>query len=333
MEQIIRQYADHNGLLLGICDARPLDIPDSFDLSAPFMPYARAQRINPRETMPWAKSIIVLGMGYRARETYTMDDQLRGLITAGAAGEDYHLSLRRHLSALEAIMRSLGDFQANAQVDTGPLNERGFAQRAGLGFAGRHGSLISERFGSFFHIGLLITDLLLRPTANTQQRQSSCGQCMACRKACPTGTINASESFQYTKCISYLTQKKGPLTFHEMDSIDISLYGCDICQNACPLNHDRYCGYLPSIAHIDQNRPKLSDILSLTNRAFNDRFGWTGMGWRGKNVIQRNAIIAAANQGRFHELMMPEGFENNLTDEGILMALAYARAKDRLPNT
>lgn len=288
IKDVIRQFERENGVIAGVCGADRLDYLDGVSLDAPFVSFEREMRINPRAVMPSAKSIVVLGVPYRKREAFALDNEYRGVFSIGAVGQDYHKSVHALLIALRDKMLAVCDFSSMIFVDTGPLLEREFAKKAGLGWQGRHFNIISDQFGSFFNIGLMLVDIYIPEDKPYDPGFSLCGECNACAKACPGGAISA-DGLDYKKCVSYLTQKKEDLTPWEKKIMAGSLYGCDICQNVCPFNADKFCG---DIDDIDAVRTRLFDIISMTNKDFREKYGHTAAGWRGKRLLQRNAAIA-----------------------------------------
>jgi len=180
------------------------------------------KRTDPQKVLPGAKSIIVLAANYgsrvksqesRARD-FTKRDDARpstlnsqpstGLIARYAQSTDYHDVLGGRLKQLTGFVNQLGGAETHSlwQVDTGPLLERDFAQRAGLGFAGKHTNLISRRFGNWILLGEIITTLELEPDA---PEKNHCGNCARCITACPTKAITAPFQLDARLCISYLT--------------------------------------------------------------------------------------------------------------------------------
>ena len=287
----ISAFTAAEGLIWGICDA---SAPDGLDellarADTPFVPKDRTLRTDPRRTMPGAKSIVVAGLGVKKRPAFVTDGEPRGIIAAGFIGPDYHAELRGRLTRLASFLPA----ETQIQVDNGPLAERAFAHRAGLGFYGKNGCLISRAFGSFFHIGLLLCDMPL-PAAVSEDPASRCGSCRLCIDACPTGALTGgTPAVNPRACLSAVTQKKGPLTEREAQNLNGRLFGCDICQHVCPYNEE-----VPTASPDERNAyyPKLSDILTMTAADFDVRFGNTAAAWRGKGVLQRNARALADAQ-------------------------------------
>jgi epoxyqueuosine reductase len=158
------------------------------------------------------------------------------LVSRYAWGDDYHDVIRRRmdrlLSALEAQHGS--SFAAKAYVDTGPVQERAFAQRAGLGWIGKNTCLINPEQGSWFFLSVILCALELEPDVPSFDR---CGTCTLCLDACPTGALVDAGVLDSRRCLSYLTiEVKGPLPEEWRDAVGQHVYGCDVCQDVCPYN-------------------------------------------------------------------------------------------------
>ena len=187
---------------------------------------------------PHARSVIVTATVYNTDRPYSIDrrDPLRAVVARYAWGDDYHVIVRQRLDALLDWMRQAAPepFESRLYVDTGPIQERVFAQYAGIGWIGKNSCLIDHELGSWLFLGCLISSLPLEPdTAGFDQ----CGECTACLTACPTGAIVAPRELDATRCISYLTIEQGreiPETLRP--AMRNMIYGCDICQDVCPWN-------------------------------------------------------------------------------------------------
>lgn len=294
-ESIINEFATKNGFSdVGICSAEDFEdlrqsLEDTGDTLLGFVEKNVEKRVSPRLTMPNAKSIIVLAKGYGKNVLVQSDAKLRGYISIGAVGEDYHIFMQRKLGELSQILKSKFNAECMAFADTGPLVDRAVAIRSGIGYKGKNGNVITENGGSAVFFGYIITNLHLK---HGEKSTFHCSNCNKCIKSCPTGAIGSGE-FKIQKCISYLTQQKRLLTRDEMKLIGLNLYGCDACQIVCKNNPKP----LEDITSIDDIMPLLEDILNMTNSTFKKRFGTTAMGWRGASVIKRNALAVLGNTG------------------------------------
>ena len=191
-------------------------------------------RIDPRQLVPGAKSVITLLLNY-----FPKDKQDAGTlkISKYAFGKDYHEVIREKLNKLiESIKINIGEIHGRGFVDSAPVLERTWAQRSGLGWVGKNGNLINKENGSFFFIATLITDLDLEP--DEPFAKDYCGTCTRCIDACPTDAILPGKIVDGSKCISYFTiELKDMLIPTEMKGkFDNWAFGCDICQDVCPWN-------------------------------------------------------------------------------------------------
>jgi epoxyqueuosine reductase len=191
-------------------------------------------RIDPRQLVPGAKSVITLLLNYFPNEKQP-NDALK--ISKYAYGKDYHEVIREKLNKyIENIKSEIGDFHGRGFVDSAPVLERTWAQRSGLGWVAKNGNLINKQMGSFFFIATLITDLDLVP--DEPFAKDFCGTCSRCIDACPTDAILPGKIVDGSKCISYFTiELKDMLIPNVMKGkFENWMFGCDICQDVCPWN-------------------------------------------------------------------------------------------------
>jgi epoxyqueuosine reductase len=191
-------------------------------------------RIDPRQLVPGAKSVITLLLNYFPKEK---QDAGNPKISKYAFGKDYHEVIREKLNKLiESIKINVGEIHGRGFVDSAPVLERTWAQRSGLGWVGKNGNLINKQMGSFFFIATLITDLDLE--ADEPYAKDYCGSCTRCIDACPTDAILPGKIVDGSKCISYFTiELKDMLIPTEMKGkFENWAFGCDICQDVCPWN-------------------------------------------------------------------------------------------------
>lgn len=253
-------------------------------------------RIYPERLLDSAKTIISIAVAYPhklsappPKTTYK-----RGKITPNSWGLDYHHIVGEKLEKLASGIEKLcddGSFERRAMVDTGALVDTAVAQRAGIGFIGKNGLVISKEFGSYMFLGELITNLEIEPD---QPVTYGCGDCRRCLDACPTSCLIGNSSMDAKRCLSFQTQDKGMMDLEFRKKIKTVIYGCDICQICCPYNK----GILNRpVTAIDPElaQPELIPFLNLSNGQFKEKFGMIAGSWRGKNILQRNAIIALAN--------------------------------------
>ena len=195
------------------------------------------KRADVRQVVPGARSVIVTATLYNTNRPYSSDvpaDVAR--ISRYAWGDDYHDVLKERLDDLLTWMHEQASdpFEGRAYVDTGPVQERVYAQYAGLGWIGKNTCLINPELGSWLFLGEIITTLELEPDT---QGLEQCGSCVKCLEACPTGALVQPGVLDSTRCLSYLTiEHRGdvPAAYHS--AIATHVYGCDICQEVCPYN-------------------------------------------------------------------------------------------------
>lgn len=259
-------FYDLGDVLGGHCDV-PMTEPDV------------QKRINPFLIMEDAKTIIACLCSYYCGER-------SGNLSKYARGVDYHFVMEDKLSQICGLLEEHG-YKAQAFSDNGALNDRYIAVRAGLGFIGKNGFLINEKYGTYTFIGYIITNCAIEPSEYKLTRCAECGRCM---RACPTGALGADGIDGY-KCLSYITQKKGELTAEERAVMRRcgSAWGCDICQDVCPHNKNIMQ------TDIDEFSTDLIDALELdeniSNREFKRKYGRRAFAWRGKTPLLRNLKI------------------------------------------
>jgi len=265
-----------------------------------YIPRSADRRADVRAVVPGARSVIVTGTVYNTVPPYASEETRRhvALISRYAWGDDYHDVLKKRLEALVAWMRaeSPQPFDARAYVDTGPVQERVYAQYAGLGWIGKNTCLINSELGSWLFLSEVICTLPLEPdTAALDQ----CGSCKRCLDACPTDALVAPGVLDATRCLSYLTiEIKGAIPAGLRAALGAHVYGCDICQDVCPYNQ----ASPQSDAAAWQARPGLDlpalvdlwrrpdvELRALLKGSAMTRAGLTG--------LRRNLAVAAGNSG------------------------------------
>jgi epoxyqueuosine reductase len=196
------------------------------------------RRADVRRILPSARSVIVTATIYNVDRPYSTEcaDPERAHIARYAWGDDYHDVIGGRLDRLLAWMREAAGtpFEARRYVDTGPVQERVYAQHAGIGWIGKNTCVINAQHGSWLFLGEIISDLPLDPDEPAIDR---CGTCTLCLEACPTGAIVAPGVLDSTRCISYLTiELRGEIPAALRGAIGAHVYGCDVCQEVCPWN-------------------------------------------------------------------------------------------------
>jgi len=227
------------------------------------------RRSRPADLIPGTVRIVSVRLDYfppRARAPLeVLHDPTLGYVSRYALGRDYHKVLRQRLQRLATrIERAIGPFGYRAFVDSAPVLEKAIAQKAGLGWIGKHTNLISERAGSWFFLGELYTDLPL--PVDPPRVQEHCGSCTACLPACPTGAIVAPWQLDARRCISYHTiELPGPIPVEFRRAMGNRIYGCDDCQLACPFDK-----FTAATREDDFNPRHALDAASLV-----ELFGWS----------------------------------------------------------
>ena len=252
------------------------------------------ERIKPKLSLASAKTIISIAVAYphKLKQQPQKTAYKRGKFTPNSWGLDYHYVLQDKLDRLaKGIEELTADFEYKGMVDTGALVDTAVAQRAGIGFIGKNGLVISKEFGSYMFLGELITNLDIEPD---QPVDYDCGDCNRCVTACPTSCLIGDGTMNAKRCLSFQTQDKGIMDLEFRKKIKTVIYGCDICQICCPYNkgldNPLATEIDPELAH-----PELLPFLELSNGQFKEKFGHIAGSWRGKNILQRNAVIALAN--------------------------------------
>jgi len=276
------------------------------------------KRADPQQVLASAKSIISLATAYGdSRNSSPTGDVLRvaysvdnasptqhatrntpALIARYARFTDYHDVLAERLKSLAEFVNQLGGEGARSlwYVDTGPLLERDLAQRAGIGFIGKHTNLISRRLGNWIFLAEILTTLELAPDAPEKNR---CGTCARCITACPTAAITAPFQLDARRCISYLTiELKGSIPIELRPAIGNRIYGCDDCLAACPWNRFAQEGkMMREHARSDLATPDLLELLTLNDAQFKDRFRGTPILRTKRRGLLRNVCVALGNTG------------------------------------
>ena len=269
------------------------------------------KRVDPQQVLANAKSIVSLAVSYTRKggtpavqsieeqtETGRQESRPSGIVARYARHTDYHDVLKEPLAKLSGFIDSIGPTGTRSlwYVDTGPLLERDLAQRAGLGFVGKHTNLISRSLGNWFFLAEIITTLELEPDVPEKNR---CGSCARCITACPTQAITAPFELDARKCISYLTiELKGSIPEEFRKAVGNRIYGCDDCLAVCPWNKFAQEGRLMKAhAKAELDQPDLLELLALDDAGFKQRFAGTPMIRTKRRGLLRNVCVALGNVG------------------------------------
>ena len=276
------------------------------------------KRLHPQHVLPGAKSIVSLVVSYardrrqetgdRRQETShlrrssiqhpvsSIQNPAPGCVALYAQHDDYHEVIGARLRLLTAFINQLGGAEIRSlwYVDTGPILERDLAQRAGLGFIGKHTNLISRQFGNWVFLAQILSTLELEPDEPERNR---CGSCVRCLAACPTGAITGPFQLDARRCISYLTiELKGSIPVELRPAIGNRIYGCDDCLAACPWNRfARQGSLMQPHSRPDLARPALLELLELDETEFKRRFTGTPLLRTRRRGFLRNVCVALGN--------------------------------------
>ncbi len=258
-----------------------------------------AKRVNPQQVLPGARSIITLAASYHNSNCQLpIADGKSGLIARYARFGDYHDLLGERLKQLTLFVDHLGGPGTRSlwYADTGPLLERDLAERAGLGFIGKHTNLISRRLGNWVFLSEIITTLGLEPDA---PEKNHCGSCTRCITACPTAAITGPFQLDARRCISYLTiELRGSIPLELRPAMGNRILGCDDCLEVCPWNRFARAGQLMKAhARPDVAQPDLLELLALDETGFNRRFAGTPIARARRRGLRRNVCVALGNTG------------------------------------
>ena len=220
------------------------------------------------------------------------------MIARYARFSDYPEVIGERLKALTEFVNQMGGSESRSlwYVDTGPILEREFAQRAGLGFIGKHTNVISRRFGNWIFLAEILTTLELEPDPAERNR---CGSCTRCIAACPTRAITAPFQLDSRRCISYLTiELKGPIPVELRPLMGQRIFGCDDCLEACPWNRfAREASMMRGYERPDLGGPGLLDLLALDAASFKRQFAGTPILRTKRRGLLRNVCVALGNVG------------------------------------
>ena len=237
---------------------------------------------------PGAGTVLVAAFPYYAGDR-------PGNLSLYSRGEDYHRVLRRRLGQVcQALEARYPGHAFVPGADSSPVPELAAAVRSGVGRVGRNGLLFVPPYGSYVFLGTVLTDLDVPVTAPLTG--SPCPEnCRACCKACPTGALT-EEGCDVAVCLSEVTQKKGALTETEAAHIKKSptVWGCDLCQRACPLNRDAALSPLPEFRENLLDSLTLDDLEGMSNKAFRRQYGDRAFAWRGISPLVRNLRVKEA---------------------------------------
>jgi epoxyqueuosine reductase len=298
-EQIKARARDIGFDLVGITTAQPPQhsqhlqqwLAKDFHGEMDYLARNTDKRVNPSKILADARSIVVVGLNH-----YTGDHDRTGRVARYAWGtRDYHEVMSGKLEQLAVGIAEMGGTGTRClgYVDTGPILERDLAQRAGIGFTGKHTNLISRKLGNWVFLGEILTNLEL--PADPPEREY-CGTCQRCMDVCPTRAIVGPYQLDARLCISYLTiELKGSIPVELRPLVGDHVFGCDDCLEVCPWN--RFAQQSPVREFQHRETPPLTDYLSWDEAKFRDFFRGTPIFRIKRRGFLRNVCVVLGNTG------------------------------------
>jgi epoxyqueuosine reductase len=292
------------------------------------------ERSDPAAVLPTVRSVVSLAVVYNTDHPHSTDadEPGRAAVARYAWGDDYHEVLRDRLRALVAWMATEAGpgFEAFSCVDTGPVQERVFAEQAGLGWIGKNTCLINPGLGSWLFLAEVLTNAELEPDAPGVDQ---CGTCTRCLEACPTGAIPEPYTVDATRCLSYLTiEVRGEIDAALRGELQGRVFGCDICQDVCPWNRRAATSDDPAWQPRDGfGAPRLLDLCRWSDEAWRAAIDGSAMTRAGLRRIRRSLAYAAAALPDDARAAALEALEAHPSAAGepAASALRWARAASR----
>lgn len=259
-----------------------------YNASMEYMNRNIEKRYDVRNILPNAKSVISLAIDYFVNDNHTNQNGC-GKISRYAWGKDYHLIMWEKLELLEEELKSIDpSFESKSYVDTGPVMDKAWAVRAGIGWMGKHTNVITREIGSWIFLATIITNYEFE---YNEIITDHCGTCRACIDACPTGAIVNEYIVDSNRCISFLTiENKGEISTEFKGKFDNWLFGCDICQDVCPWNKKFS---KPTSEHQFNSKGnkeiECDEVLNMTEEEFKKRFESSPISRAKLSGLKRNA--------------------------------------------
>jgi epoxyqueuosine reductase len=293
-----------------------------------------------RRSMPWARSVIVCAVNYNADAPLSIEpaDGKAGWIARYAwsgredgGGSDYHDVLLPKLRVVKSELKErFAGCETRCYVDTGPIVERGFAARAGVGWIAKNTCVINQQQGSWLLLGVIVTSLEIADEALSVVAADRCGSCTRCIDACPTDALIGQRQMDASRCIAYLTiEKKGSIDEELRPLMGRQVFGCDICQDVCPWNRKAPVAVSPALPMREELvNPALEWLASLDGAAFNRVFRGSPLERTRRKRVLRNVAIAMGNSGCLDFLERLDDWAAG--EDGVLSeAAAWAAARLR----
>ncbi len=265
----------------------------------PWYTEERVRKANrPRSLLEGAKSVVSLAVSYNTGDPDDDDGAMRGRVARYAWGDDYHELLKPRLRRFADALTPLAGREVRTRVfvDDGPMNDRAAAARSGLGWFGKNTNILTPTHGSWVFLGQVVTDLELAPD---EPLAKTCGNCVRCIDDCPTGAIVAPYVIDNRRCISFLTiELRGVIPRELRPLVGAWVFGCDICQDVCPVNRKaRLGGETAFRQRGDFAAPELIPLLALDQQGFSERFRGSPIKRAKLSGLKRNACVALGNLG------------------------------------
>jgi epoxyqueuosine reductase len=281
-------------------DPRPLDrvLAAGLEADMVWLRTQRAERLDPARLLPGVRSVVAVALAHEpgGHEPEELPAGA-GAVARYARGRDYHAVMKRRLRALvAAIAERDPEARCFPTSDVAPVMEKAWAERAGIGWIGKNGCLITERWGSWVVLGTVLVDRALAPDAPHPDR---CGSCAACLPACPTGAIPEPGVVDARRCISFWTiERRGEVPAELAGRFGRWVFGCDDCQTVCPWNRRPELDPDPELrARPGQAALGIAELLALDEAAYRARFNGTSLARARFDGLVRNALHAAGRSG------------------------------------
>lgn len=258
-----------------------------YQASMGYMEKNFSKRKNVKEILPTAKSVISLALNYYSSENHSNEID-KGKVSRYAWGKDYHLVIWQKLDELETTLKELEpELETLSYVDTGPVMDKAWAVRAGIGWMGKHTNIINPDYGSWFFIATIITNYGFDYSAIITDH---CGTCTACIDACPTKAIVQEYVVDANKCISFQTiENKNEIPAELKGKFDNWIFGCDICQDVCPWNQKFSQQTWIKEFHPIDKQLTYDEVIKLDDQTFKERFAESPIKRTKLKGLQRNA--------------------------------------------
>ena len=289
----------------GIAAARPLErdgaalaawLRRDYQASMAWLAIDPGKRADPTRLVPACRSVVVVALNYWPGRDDAATPPGRAKVALYARGRDYHKVIGRNLRELASWMEEATGRPARAFTDTGPVLERAWAERAGIGWIGKNANLISRERGSWLLLGEILAAAEIAPDPGPHE--DFCGTCTACLDACPTQAIVEPGVVDSHRCISYWTiEHRGPIPEERRAGIGEWIFGCDDCQTVCPWN-ERFAETAPDPLGSRKDLAGLdpADVLGLDEAAFRARWSGTSLMRARWDGMRRNACVVLGNR-------------------------------------